>query len=273
MLTPRHTAVPPSIDRAASPLQPRSPVTDPFPASDAALHDIANLLDASLRAVTTSRRAADPARAIDALEAALIQIADLFTAVIPQRPSNGIASLARAGSFVPIPRMLEDAIVLMRPLADDHGAEIHFSCDAALSAYAAPGLYRVVTDAIRNSLDSLCATSCLGTPPTTTGIGSILVSARIIPAETCEAPATLRLVITDDGIGPPQSLGEPFAPGASTKPGSTGLGLAVARHIVRSLRGAVTLASAGLSFPGRPGASLCIEIPLTSLTPCPPRIP
>jgi two-component system NtrC family sensor kinase len=58
----------------------------------------------------------------------------------------------------------------------------------------------------------------------------------------------LRLAVTDDGRGiPPEAMGRVFEPAFSTTSSGAGLGLAIARRLVESWGGTITLTST----PGR----------------------
>lgn len=250
------------------PLHPRAPDASPpdhpaVPAHVAALHDLANLVDAALRCAGAGRRTGDPASALAGIEAALEQITDLLPALghaaHPRRPHASVR------------RTLIDAADLLRPLAIDHAVELHLDANAAPDTLAAPGLTRVLADAVRNAIESIGVARCTGGDGRN-GAGHILIRADVLPAGS-PGKASLRIAITDDGAGPSAALADPFSTGSTTKPtrpgdpGARGLGLAVARLIVRRLRGSIELLPAGFETPGRPGAVLQITVPLESLSP------
>lgn len=73
-----------------------------------------------------------------------------------------------------------------------------------------------------------------------------------------EAPARAGIEITDTGAGlAPEAIGRIFEPYYSTKPGGTGLGLALTRRIVRAHGGTISVSS----VPGR-GTTFTITLPL-----------
>ncbi len=80
----------------------------------------------------------------------------------------------------------------------------------------------------------------------------------------------LRLVIADQGCGlPPGPTGRLFAPFVTTKPGGSGLGLAVVKRVVEHHRGRLLLTGR----PGR-GAAVTLLIPaMPSVAVSPPAAP
>jgi len=63
------------------------------------------------------------------------------------------------------------------------------------------------------------------------------------PADTA-APAQLRLIVQDNGVGiSPENLARLFEPFFTTKPNGTGLGLPITRRIIQEHRGAITVQS------------------------------
>jgi signal transduction histidine kinase len=225
-----------------------------LPPREAALHDLANLLDASLRCASAAHRAPDPRASLPALEAALVQMVDLLPALDPSRRT----ALARSSPTV------FDAVMnasdLMAGVAGEQSVQIRALADNCLREYAAPGLFRVLTDIIRSSLESISLACCTAGG---TG-GEVSMNASVGPAGT-EAPASVVIDVADDGIGPPDAGADPFLPGVSGKASSGGLGLAVARNVVERLRGSISLQSGRGVVPGRPGALVRITIPLDGL--------
>ncbi len=238
----RHT--PPSLQH-----RPTTP-EHPFPGREAAVHDLVNLVDAASRSVTAARRGADIDRHLPALEAALSQMSDLLAVLSPPTRYR-----APRDAGLTVFDAVKHAAQLMRPLAKEQGVAIHTEVNESLSALVAPGLFRTVADCIRNSLESI-AVACV-----TSGVVS---GAIVILADTIAG--TLRITIADDGGGPSDAVPDPFLAGASSKTGSSGMGLAVASHVVGRLRGTISLSSGAGVTPGRPGALLRISIPVDSLS-------
>lgn len=212
----------------------------------ALLHDLANILDASIRCAAASRAGNDTAP-LHALEAALAQMADLVTELGPRR------RLMPPGAGLAIDHTIFHVLELMRPVAAEHSVALRSHVDPRVGAYRIRGLYRVIADALRNSLDAIalacCALDCPG--------GEVLVRAAIETDHETGEDARLFIQVIDDGVGP-----APHDPPQTT---SAGLGLAIARCIVARARGTVELrAGSGQRF-GRPGAVLHLSFPLDVL--------
>lgn len=214
-----------------------------FPAADAARHDLANLLDAALRSASAARRAGDPAGHIAAIEAALAQMADLLAVMTPAGRVRGARDIGLS-----IADAVTHACDIMRAPAAEQGVTINAAVGDGLCKYAAPGIYRALTDAIRNSIESISVARCAAGGAG----GTVSVSARIDGDR-------VRIDIEDDGGGPPVGQDNPLER-------SAGLGLTVVRHVVSRLKGSASLEPGRGNRPGRIGAVLRIVIPLESLS-------
>lgn len=241
----RHTA-----PRHPPPPPPPDPVAQLFPARDAAAHDMANLVHAAVRSAAAARRGGDTEHHLPALEAALAQMGDLLAVLFPSPRTR-----APRDTGLSVHDAITRAAQFMRPAAADLDITIHAEAADSLRSVAAPGLFRVITDCLRNSLESIAGAGAAGSPA-----GVVVILAVV-------AAGTLRISIADDGPGLADDVPDPFAPGASSKPGSSGLGLAVVRHIVGRLQGTAFLEPGSTASPDRPGAVVRIIIPLESLTP------
>jgi signal transduction histidine kinase len=237
--------------RHTAPRLPTSsePDAQHFPARDAAAHDMANLVHAASRSAAAARRTGNAEDHLPALEAAIAQMGDLLAVLFPpprtRFPSDAGLSVRDA---------ILHAAQFMRPAAAELHVTIHAEASDALRSLAAPGLFRALTDCLRNSLESIAGS---GTPGSRGG--AIVVLAHAVAGE-------LRISIADDGAGFPMSVPDPFAPGASSKPASSGLGLAVVRHVVGRLHGTASIEPAAGTHAFRPGALVRIAIPVQSLT-------
>src|SRR5439155_16027454 len=117
--------------------------------------------------------------------------------------------------------------------------EVAVADDAA--ALPAGPLYSVFLNGIRNGLESIGRAPAdeRGERP-----GRIEVCARIHPPSPRSDPAiaVALIEIRDDGRGfPGADPGQAFDFGYTTKPGSLGIGLALAREVVRELGGSIEL--------------------------------
>jgi signal transduction histidine kinase len=113
----------------------------------------------------------------------------------------------------------------IRPRAEDRGGTIiERYPDAPAFARGSPEQFRlVIRNLVSNAVDSLPED------------GTIVVDVSV-------STAKIRLTVTDDGSGiPPEVRDRVFELHFSTKPGGTGLGLALARRETSRLGGTITL--------------------------------
>lgn len=226
------------------------------------IHELANLVDGSLRLIDLARQSiveaqqhhADPAHALRHLEgahAAMSHIAALVrSAYLPARRDAGI------GADPPPPSSLASAITsavdVLAARARSRGIEINLELDATTRAVPADEVYAVVSNAVRNSIEAIGQN------------GRIDVCARIDDGHVL-------LEVLDNGVGPPADPPRAFELGYSTKPGSSGIGLALAGEVITELRGIIELLPRSLSNPERPGAILRARYPIPAPHPLPFR--
>jgi signal transduction histidine kinase len=281
------------------------PDSDPIEATDAGhattrlsvlVHELANLLDGSLRCLSLARRTAPPgsvaapgaepgmkggarddlARRLETVQQSLERMSELVhEAGGPAAPGPSRTLPGWTGRGAMDRTMLVDAVVhaaeVMRPVAEDAGVRLDVELSPELAGMPSCSMYRVVADAIRNSVESITVAAQRAGPEVTEpagGAGVVRVSGRI------EARGNARLIvleIADDGVGPPRSGHDRFGRfvfdfGFTTKPAGSGIGLAVARDAVEGQGGTISL-RAGTSAPGvaRPGAVLRIELPAPAI--------
>jgi signal transduction histidine kinase len=104
------------------------------------------------------------------------------------------------------------------------------------------GLQQMVLNLCKNAVEAL--------PPSG---GKVWISVREV-----EGRRELRLTVRDNGHGMDESvLSRIFEPFFSTKPAGTGVGLSIAREVVRRHRGTMTIESARGS-----GTSFHVQLPL-----------
>jgi signal transduction histidine kinase len=219
------------------------------------IHELANLLDGSLRQIDLARRlvagaaaeAADPPpamRHLDAARAALAHIAAIVRS--SYEPSARDRALGVAGSGTPAASLesaIRSAAEVLLPKAKARGIEIRLDLDATTRGVPADEVYAVVSNGLRNAFEA---------------IGE---RGRIDVRATAES-GVVTVEILDDGSGPPADTSAVFELGFSTKPGSSGVGLALAREVVIDLGGRIELRPRNLPSPGRPGAILRATYPV-----------
>ncbi|MBL0927534.1 MAG: hypothetical protein IBJ11_07765 [Phycisphaerales bacterium] len=265
----------PGVPARQSPFPPAGPI-DAAVAADQHLrtlmHEVANLTDGSLRYVRLARhgmtrhKAETPAdrqiRAyLDAADHALAHLADLVRQVSGigrAAPGRGVTLARQIAGSMPLRQCIEHAAEVLRPMADEHRVRITLELSPSVDMAPPAPLYPVVVNALRNAVEAIAS---LGPGAG----GAVTVRAEIADRFEGPAPRELRLEITDDGPGPPANPDlrrRVFDLGCSTKPGGMGVGLALARDIVRELGGSIELVSARREQPGRPGARLALRYPI-----------
>lgn len=248
-------------------------------------HELANLLDASMRCLSVARRSvprtpgrpsgpdAGLDRKLETVQAALEQMASLVRSAMhadggrrnPPASHRATLTLAAAATH---------AAEIFRPLAEDLGIRVETNIEPASARSVADGLFTVLADALRNAIESIERAE----PETNCAGGRITISSRI---DRSANGNSLIVEVTDDGIGPPnlppRECGRVFEPGFSTKPEGTGIGLATARAIIHRLGGDIRLLPRSVEgrapkqdgfrpSPHRPGAVLRITLPIPTQT-------
>jgi signal transduction histidine kinase len=235
-------------------------------------HELNNLLDGSLRCLALARRSLGVAKAggeqverarqqLDTVYAALERMSDLVHAAM-----QGSASLIGSPTLNPkapitIAEAVSHAVDVLTPEADELGVAISLEISAEAKSIPVGPLYSVVLNGLRNALESIGRAG-----PEASGCIGGHVDARVYAQPVPGADVDLLLIeIADDGQGlaSPQQAVEAFDLGYSTKPGGLGVGLALAREVVREVGGSIDLRHRldRISSP-RPGAILKITYPV-----------
>lgn len=227
-------------------------------------HDMANLLDGSLRTVTLARRALnDPeqetrtrrtidsaaleqlARQLDTVHAAMTCMAEMVRASMRVMSGGDRAGhsaqhaslLFGAGS--PFSAAAQHAADVMRPLACDHRIDIQTDVSPELERIAGGPIYSIIVNSVRNAIESIANLGDQG--------GRVLIRAwvELSKAEHGKGVRSVVLEIIDDGSGPPRfgkdQAESVFRFGYSSKPRGTGVGLAVCLDLVHQLNGTIQL--------------------------------
>lgn len=248
------------------------------------IHELANLVDGSLRCLSLARRAicgsdawaADPQsdrvqKQLDAASVALEQMSGLVHGAL-QGPGLSLGSPVLSGTRpVTLSDAIEHAAEVMRPAATELGASIFTTVTEPAGSSAAGPLYLAILNAIKNSVEAIARTATPDQLEAGGVGGSIHIQARTeeFDVRTCTRRRMLAIEVTDDGQGPPigSDLARVFDQGFTRKPGGLGIGLAVAKAIVEQAGGTIALLRRReVRDPRRPGALLRIVVPAPSGT-------
>jgi len=259
---PQAPTAPPRRDTGVSkPPPPPGDAPDAWAQRLAALaHELSSLLDGSMRSVNLALASHDTregdapddmARRLRSVRAALEQMAAMVQAAT--RPERGRATLPRrrlGTETLSLHDAITNGVAILEPLAAEHGIALVTSLHDAARALPAGPAYTVVVNGVRNAVESVAMGLRSGKP-----VGRVVrIAMDLLPAShdgdsragTAGAPtAWVALSVTDQGEGPPKPdrsrRGRPFSPGYTTKPGGTGLGLAVCRDLLSQFGGTITL--------------------------------
>jgi signal transduction histidine kinase len=243
-------------------------------------HELANLLEGSLRLMSVARRnlhdaegssgsgggpavatetpPGQVARNIDTVYAAMLQMADLVRnsmAGLPP-PPGGLEGMRHAlGASGAVAAAVRHAVNVMQPLAEEHGVELRSDIGPELGDVPAGPIYGLITNTVRNAIESI-ERAGRGGGARKGRRGRVDVRAWM------EAGRTGRCVgieISDNGEGPPRGAGKRvFEYGVSVKEGGAGVGLGLCRDLVDQLGGTIEL---NKHPDGQPGAVLTVRYP------------
>jgi signal transduction histidine kinase len=233
-------------------------------------HELGNLLDGSMRCLGLARRSLAAARGgaaqmevglrqLDTVALALERMSDLVHAAM-----KGSASVVGSPTMNPkqpisICDAASHAIDVVTPEADEAGITIELRASEEARMLPAGPLYSVVLNGLRNALEAIARVK-----QSRGGSGKIDVDIARQPIPGTEVDLLI-IEIADDGAGlasDGQGL-RAFDFGFSTKPGGLGVGLALAREVVREAGGNVELnRRPERAGEARPGAVLKIVYPL-----------
>jgi len=224
------------------------------------VHELSNLVDGSLRSIDLARRDLAPLaqaqatlteaqRHLDAAALAVGHIAALIRSI--HHPLRGIGLPLTASRFDrarPLSEAVRHAVEVLGPLATERCIGVSVNLEPETERAPAAPIYPVIANALRNAIDSI------------NHEGQVDITARV---ERSDGSDEVVIEIIDDGSGPPAgSEGRVFEFGFTTKPGSTGIGLALARDVVTEMGGSIALKPRWDDEKPRRGAVLTVRFPL-----------
>lgn len=251
--------------RSASPRSPAELASSAASAADGATdrlavfaHELASLVDGTMRYVSLARAGLDGAAAAGAAAAAAQQLAAATHALERMAGLVAAAMKPHAGSFadeLASPRCLREAVdhavEALKPVADHRGVSLTARCAEAVAHSEAGPLFTVISNGLRNAIEA-CGAG-----------GTVRLEAVVVPDPVAPTGASAHIDIIDDGVGPPEGdKADVFRAGFTTKQGSSGLGLSLAREIVTQLGGVISL-EARMDGRRRSGAHLRVRCPVS----------
>jgi signal transduction histidine kinase len=230
-----------------------------------------------LSAASVQRTQASLQHAASSLDA----LSELVHASMQSKATSlGSPLLARARPIT-LSEALDHAQSVLLPVARAHSITLHARCHPSIANEPARTLYTVLLNTMTNAIEAIIARgddpSSLRTvhvelapapPPRASSKANSKDSSKDRDKLSLAVPqrpgqAWISLDVTDDGVGLPAHI--PVARlcelGVSTKPGAGGVGLAVARSIVRGLGGELSIAARAS---GTRGAALRAILPAAS---------
>lgn len=238
-------------------------------------HELANLLDGSLRVMSIARRSLSNGvadhlsaqeglgseqigRHMETVYAAMLQMADVVRNTMTGLTPGGMDGMRMSlGSTGTLSAAIRHAADVMRPIADERGIRIDCTTGAEVEEVPAGALYGVLVGAIRNAIESIHRSG--------NGNGCVQVRAWMENA-TGTGTRQVAVEVMDDGEGPPRIKGDAtrnvFTHGFTTKPGGSGVGLSMAREVMDHMGGSIELLPRPVDDQtGRSGAVLRLRFP------------
>lgn len=261
----RQTVSPPGVHT------PGDPSSGPIAADrlTAVAHELRNMLDGSMRWLGIAAAALpgdEVEQEAEKLLAAREQImlvhgtlermSSMVNAALRSRSVPLGSSLLGVSDAVSLGMAIDHAVDVVRPFASEHGVNVGVHIDTEAGTFPAGPLYTVVLNGLMNAIQS---------------IGLAGRHDKLNPGGRVDVTATVDRVreeivveIRDDGVGVDRAVsGEnAFRHGVTTREDGYGVGLALARQIVESLEGVISLTDhEDRVGQARRGAVLSVRIP------------
>lgn len=286
MTTPPNPGRDPARDRGRS-RQPDDSPEATFAEVDrlmSLVEEIGRLVDGSSQCVAQARQSLGSDAALAASASISQAGSHLFSAAESLDKMSELVHAAMQGRSMPLGSPLlnrarpvtlgeavEHAMEVLRPVAQESRVEFRVHVPHALASEPAGALYSVLLNGVQNAIEAVARK--LSNAPTAGTVAVLLQS--IAPPESLSFGKDSRdwceLRIEDDGVGPPGSVdaSRVFDLGFTTKRGGAGVGLAVARNVIKQMGGSIELEArraAEEAAPGKPrkviGATLIVRFPV-----------
>jgi signal transduction histidine kinase len=233
-------------------VKPAGIVPDPVDAAyvanrlTALTHELANLLDGSLRVINLARKPGvdetpeHVSKHIETVYAAMLQMADLvrnsMTGLAPVGNDGLRHALGATGSLA---IAVNHAVNVMKPVAEERSIELVCEAGPELNDAPAGPIYGVIINGVKNAIESIQRSG--------------QTDGRVVVRAWMEAGRTGRCVgieISDNGEGPPplpaahagKGKGRSvFDVGVTSKEGGAGIGLALCKEVIEHLGGTIEL--------------------------------
>lgn len=231
----------------------------------ALIHDLNNMLDGSLRCIASAQRALDPGSTdpdaidhartrVELVRASLERMLEMLHAAMRSVHNKMGTSSLMPMHPITLGETIAHAAEVLRPEAFELGITIQTSVDPAVANSPAGPIYTVLLNGIKNAIESI--ERCPGRKGGAIELAATLASQS--NATNTEANA-IQITITDDGVGlQSHEAAIAFEPGVTAKPHGLGLGLSIAREVIRSIEGRVSL----VAHAPHAGATLTIIFPI-----------
>ncbi len=231
----------------------------------ALIHDLNNMLDGSLRCIASAQRALDPGSTdpdaidhartrVELVRASLERMLEMLHAAMRSVHNKMGTSSLMPMHPITLGETIAHAAEVLCPEAFELGITIQTSVDPAVANSPAGPIYTVLLNGIKNAIESI------ERRPGRKG-GAIELAAT--PAAQTDATNTeanaIQITITDNGVGlQSHEAAIAFEPGVTAKPHGLGLGLSIAREVMRSIEGRISL----VAHAPHTGATLTIIFPI-----------
>jgi signal transduction histidine kinase len=205
------------------------------------LHDLNNLLSPIIAYAALAQERSESKSPVQRYLAQILTAAERARA-LSERVFQRLRSRASASRRVVIADLVQEVVTGLRMEYPHHGVEVESPLCTRGILGDAVGLQQMVSNLCKNAVEALPSEG-----------GKVWVAVREL-----EGRSELRLTVRDNGHGMDESvLGRIFEPFFSTKPTGSGVGLSIAREVVRRHRGTMTIESARGS-----GTSFHVQLPI-----------